>query len=199
MTCCTSWTRRNCTSLRRSQLQRTSWTACSRSPEWKVRRPVRHCWTPSTATSQTCYKGRCRWKGGVRNAKIGMRSGCICSHYSSKSFLWLFSIFTGTNLHLFSCMCTSLLHPLRDTGSTLTVAEAFNRGYCSPPSSALFEVTLAEKCDLHFQVFYEPQKKHFLNWMMPSVLKGSFTINSNTVVLSHLQCCDYSISDHNNQ
>lgn len=65
MTCCTSWTRRSCTSLRRSRLPRTSWTVCLRSQESRVRRPARRCWTQSTATSQTCYSG------GGRKTRIG--------------------------------------------------------------------------------------------------------------------------------
>lgn len=129
MTCCTSLIQRNCRSLRGSQLQRTSWTACLRLPEWRVRRPARHCWTPSTATSQTCYKEDADERRGVRNARMSMTgmnenlhrqnarmvvwSGSVWSHDSSRSYLWLTSIFTGTNLQLqlLSCVCTLLLHP----------------------------------------------------------------------------------------
>lgn len=72
-TCCTSWTPRSCASSRRSPPPRTSWTGCLRSPESKVRRPARRCWTRSTATSPTfCRKRRRDARAGGRRRE-GLR------------------------------------------------------------------------------------------------------------------------------
>ncbi|XP_061899280.1 tumor necrosis factor receptor superfamily member 21 isoform X2 [Entelurus aequoreus] len=56
-TCCTFSTLTSCTSSSASLPPRTGWTSFLRSPASRVRRPVRPCWTRSTATFLTFCRG----------------------------------------------------------------------------------------------------------------------------------------------
>lgn len=73
----------------------------------------------------------------------------------SRSFLWLFFIFTATNLHLLSRVCH---HSCTSSKGCLLLLLEDRSFHFSWLSSALFEVMLLEPCDFHIED-YEPQKK----------------------------------------